>query len=118
MEPDTIYATLYKDASFKITEVLLDIDGATEFYTMYSAFARAVYPENDYPYYNSKVMSSQTDGAYWNLAEGLADIVFAFEPSSQQRSDARYFNNTIFDLTPIGKEAFVFFGVKSKIEIG
>lgn len=107
--PDTKVATLDEEATFKMDEVLLDIDGATAFYPMYSAFARAVYPENDYPYYNSKVMSSQTDGAYWNLAEGLADIVFAFEPSSQQRSDARYFNNTIFDLTPIGKEAFVFF---------
>src|SRR5690625_617037 len=38
--PDTKVATLDEEATFKMDEELLDIDGATAFYPMYSAFAR------------------------------------------------------------------------------
>lgn len=106
---NTKVVMLEEEATFKLEDELITIDGATAFYPMYSAFARAVYPEKEYPYYDSEVMSNQTDGAYWNLIDGLVDLIFAFEPSDEHWANARIHYNTSFDLTPIGKEAFVFF---------
>ncbi|MGM8214560.1 PstS family phosphate ABC transporter substrate-binding protein [Bacillaceae bacterium W0354] len=101
-------ATLDERASLQLTSNLPIIDGATAFYPLYAAFVQAVYPEKEYHYYDSEVMSSQTDGAYWRIAEKTADIIFAFYPSDEQlqRSKNAGYN---LQFTPIGKEAFVFF---------
>lgn len=99
---------LSQPASLKLQEPLPIIDGATALYPLYAAIAQAVYPEKMYNPYSSEVMVNQTHEAYNNLLDGSVDMIFAAGPSDQQlkRAEAKGIE---FKLTPIGKEAFVFF---------
>lgn len=108
-------AELEQTASLKIENPLPIMDGATALYPLYAAIAQEVYPEKDYSPYASEVMVNQTHEAYTNLIEGKVDLIFVAGPSDQQlqRAQAKGIELT---LTPIGKEAFVFF-VNSKNEI-
>lgn len=100
--------TLKEPSTLKIKDNLPIIDGATALYPVYSAFARAVYPEKEYEQHNSEVMSNRTGEAYENLINGRADIIFVVAPSEQQLAKAERLGKEL-KLTPIGKEAFVFF---------
>lgn len=100
--------SLDRPASFQIEEDLPVIDGATALYPIYSAFAQAVYPEKEYDPYNSEVMSNRTGQAYTNLLNGKADLIFVLRPSKAQLEQAERAGKEL-KLTPIGKEAFVFF---------
>lgn len=99
---------LDEPSTFRIEDELPVMDGATALYPLYSAFAMAVYPEKEYDVYRSEVRSTKTSGAYDSLIFGEADIIFAAEPSDRQRGDALAAGVEL-KLTPIGREAFVFF---------
>lgn len=104
-------AELDAPASFKLTADLPRLDGATALYPLYAAFTEAVYPEGNYPVYDpgfSKVVSTTTPEAYDRLLAGETDIIFVAGPSSghQNRAEAKGLE---LKMTPIGREAFVFF---------
>ncbi|WP_240644365.1 substrate-binding domain-containing protein [Paenibacillus paeoniae] len=101
-------AVLNEAATFKLRDELPVLDGATALYPLYSAFAMAVYPEKDYDVHRSEVRSTKTSQAYESLFSGEADLIFAAEPSERQRGDALAAGAELA-LTPIGREAFVFF---------
>ena len=88
------------------------LDGATALYPVYAAFAQAVYPEQEYPRHShggsGYVACSGTTGAYDRLIKGETDIIFAAGPS-QAQLDAAAAAGKELHLTPIGREAFVFF---------
>ncbi|MBQ6823536.1 MAG: substrate-binding domain-containing protein [Clostridia bacterium] len=84
------------------------LDGATALYPIYSAVAVAVYPEN----VAKDTECSTTTGAYERIIEGTADLIFAAAPSEEQQIRAEQ-EGVELVLTPIGREAFVFF-VNSK----
>ncbi|NHN31764.1 PstS family phosphate ABC transporter substrate-binding protein [Paenibacillus agricola] len=85
------------------------LDGATALYPLYAAFAQAVYPPNrEYDLFNSPVISTNTANAYERLLRGESDIIFAAQPSERQLSEAKRLGMEL-KLTPIGREAFVFF---------
>lgn len=104
-------ARLNSTASFKIEHDLPKLDGATALYPLYAAFAEAVYPKGNYASYDiktSEVVSNTTREAYDNLLSGKVDIIFAAGPSSGHLKAAE--NKGIeLEMTPIGREAFVFF---------
>ncbi|MDR0943745.1 MAG: substrate-binding domain-containing protein [Ruminococcus sp.] len=104
-----------------LTEKLPILDGATALYPLYSSFARANYPVGDYDVYdieyiedtdriiaNSPVICQSTDSAFTSLINGDTDIAFlmGISKEQQERADALGVELT---LTPIGREAFVFF---------
>jgi phosphate transport system substrate-binding protein len=60
-----------------------------------------------YPLNVSIVQCSKTAGAYQRLIDGETDIIFCYEPSSAETEAARA-KGVRFNLTPIGKDAFVF----------
>lgn len=95
-------------ASLQLTEPLPRLDGATAMYPLYAAFVEATYPEGDYQPYNSRVQVSRTPEAYQNLIAGNVDLIFVAAPSASQEWQAEKEGLT-FDMTPIGREAFVFF---------
>ncbi|MFJ7406835.1 MULTISPECIES: PstS family phosphate ABC transporter substrate-binding protein [unclassified Lysinibacillus] len=97
-----------KKASLQLAEPLPRLDGATAMYPLYAAFVEATYPKKDYPYYDSEVKVSRTPEAYQNLISGDVDVIFAAAPSASQIKSAEI-NGLTFDMTPIGREAFVFF---------
>lgn len=104
-------AELDSPASFKLEGELPKLDGATALYPLYAAFTEAVYPEGDYPVYDpefSDVVSTTTPEAYNRLLAGEADIIFVAGPSigHQNRAEAKGLE---LQMTPIGREAFVFF---------
>lgn len=95
-------------ATLKLEDDLPVIDGATALYPMYAAFAQAVYPEKEYDLYSSEVMSNMTNVAYEKLIDGSVDIIFVAGPSAKQMEATKQAGKEL-KLTPIGKEAFVFF---------
>ncbi|WP_010093647.1 PstS family phosphate ABC transporter substrate-binding protein [Ornithinibacillus scapharcae] len=102
-------------ATFKIDGELPKIDGATALYPIYAAFVQATYPEKQYDVYESEVISTRTPYAYENLINGKVDMIFALGPSEAQLKKAEN-RGVELKLTPIGKEAFVFF-VNAKNEV-
>ncbi|MGE7753040.1 PstS family phosphate ABC transporter substrate-binding protein [Lysinibacillus fusiformis] len=84
------------------------VDAATAMYPLYAAFVEATYPKGDYQPYNSRVQVSRTPEAYQSLIAGDVDLIFVAAPSVSQEWQAEKEGLT-FDMTPIGREAFVFF---------
>ncbi|RPF52233.1 phosphate transport system substrate-binding protein [Aquisalibacillus elongatus] len=100
--------TFDEESTIDLENELPVLDGATALYPVYAAFAQAVYPEKDYPFYEGEVMVTQTPRAYENLLNDRADLIFVAGPSHQQKQ-AFETNGKELNMTPIGKEAFVFF---------
>lgn len=112
-------AKLPQKATLEITEQLPVLDGALALYPLYSAFATAVYPVGRYELYydysnfsysgkNHQVHFTNTINAFNGLLSGRVDIAFLVELSEQQKEEAQK-RKIELELTPIGKEAFVFF---------
>lgn len=105
---NTKVVSLEEASTFKIEENLPMLDGATALYPVYAAFVQAVYPEKDYPLDESEIVSSQTSYAFDRLLKGEVDMVFMAHPSENQMKNAAQ-QGIELTLTPIGREAFVFF---------
>lgn len=104
-----LLAKLSEESTLKLQTPLPTLDGATAFYPVYSAFVEAVYPETVYdPYGDGTVVCTTTPLAYENLINKQKDMIFVFGPSLEQAQLAIDANEELV-LTPIGKEAFVFF---------
>ena len=119
---------LDEKSTLKINDNLPKLDGALALYPVYAAFVQAVYPSQKYvvddsnnPFgressidmvleYNDDdpFVCSNTANAYKRLIIGNADMIFAAGPSKEQIEMAKE-KGKEFHLTPIGKEAFVFF---------
>ena len=108
---------LDEEATLKFEEPSIDLDGATALYPVYSAFVQAGYPEGKYDIYDFKynedegygqVTCTGTIEAYERLIEGKTDIIFCAAPSKDQLALAEA-EGVQLHLTPIGREAFVFF---------
>jgi phosphate transport system substrate-binding protein len=117
----TLAAELIEPPTLSLVDDLPILDGATALYPLYAAFTRALYPA-DYdepenyltdsgvlmPRKFGVVECTNTDGAYRRLIGGDADVIFAAGPSVGQLQMADEFGVSL-ELTPIGREAFVFF---------
>lgn len=88
------------------------LDGAEAAYPVYAAFANATYKEirsnNTLPTGEEVVSFTNTLYAFERLVSGEVDIFFGAQPSASQQSLAESKGKELV-LTPIGKEAFVFF---------
>ena len=93
--------------TLKLTENLPKIDGAAALFPVYSAFVNAVYP-NTTKLHDGIFEYNNTPDGYRLLAEKETDIFIGVYPSDEQRAYAEE-NQTTFEYTPIGTEAFVFF---------
>lgn len=105
---NTKAASLEEASALKFEGDLPRLDGATALYPLYSAFVRATYPKKEYDLYKSEVICSTTPYAYENLINGNADIIFVSRPSKEHLELAES-KGVELKLTPIGREAFVFF---------
>ena len=87
------------------------LDGATALFPVYSAIVETVYPEKtryeeDYDS-ETLVTCTKTNKAYERLIAGDTDIIFCAGPSDAQIAAAKA-KGVEFELTPFGREAFVF----------
>ncbi len=110
----TKVAELNEPSELTLENDLPRMDGATALYPIYSAFAKAVYPEEVLRSDSSwdVLECSTTTRAYERIVDGESDIIFCAAPSEQQLKYAEE-NGVELVFTPIGREAFVFF-VNSK----
>ena len=99
---------------FTFSDNLPVLDGATALYPVYASFVQTVYPKYYHKGIERLVLCSKTPGAYENLLQGKADIIFCFAPSVSQEKQF-YDNGMNLKLVPIGREAFVFFVNKKNI---
>ncbi|MGI6237381.1 MAG: PstS family phosphate ABC transporter substrate-binding protein [Candidatus Excrementavichristensenella sp.] len=110
---DSLVARLDAPPTLRLEEPLPRMDGATALYPIYSAFARALYPEEQI---EGHLLCSTTTGAWDAIVRGDSDIIFTAAPSREQLQEAEDRGVTL-NFTPIGKEAFVFFvNAKNPIE--
>ncbi len=93
----------------------LELDGATALYPVYAGFVQAVYPEGEYRRYDGTnedglgdVTCTGTNDAYERLMAGDTDMIFVAGPSDAQLARAAELGMELH-MTPIGREAFVFF---------
>ena len=101
--------TLDEKATFQLDQAsALRLDGATALYPVYAGFVQAVWPEGEYHYYDSTISCYGTVAAYERLIGHEVDIIFAAAPSEAQLAAAKAAGMELH-LTPIGREAFVFF---------
>jgi phosphate transport system substrate-binding protein len=107
--------SLGRNSTFRLSENLPRLDGATALYPVYASFVQAVYPMTGpngisiyYEFYRGIAICSQTPIAYENLINGEVDIIFCAEPSREQIAQAAE-KGLEFNMIPIGKDAFVFF---------
>lgn len=107
-QEDSQLQVLDEEPTLQFDSALPRLDGATALYPVYAAAAEMLYPEKQYDPYNSEVMMNTTPDAYSNLFEGEADAIFAAAPSQGQLKTAES-KDLELTLTPIGREAFVFF---------
>ena len=123
---ENILAKLDEPASFTIYDPLdmPVLDGAEAAYPVYSAFANACYANIadiqtygkeqrkhgtvDEAYIIMPIKFNNTIRAYEKLLNGEVDIFFGAKPSEEQIQMADNYGKELI-LTPIGKEAFVFF---------
>ncbi|MCM3079481.1 PstS family phosphate ABC transporter substrate-binding protein [Brevibacillus invocatus] len=107
-QDNTKAQSLGQPATLKLDSNLPRLDGATALYPLYSAFVQAVYPKKEYDLHDHQVRASTTPEAYEYLLDGTADMIFVAGPSTQQLAVAKE-KGVEMKLTPIGREAFVFF---------
>ena len=108
---------LDEESTLKFDRPTIDMDGATALYPVYSGFVQAVYPEGKYDIYDFKynedeglgqITCTGTIEAYERLIRGKTDIIFCAAPSQDQLALAESLGVQLH-MTPIGREAFVFF---------
>lgn len=103
-----------ENATLKIAADHPRIDGALALYPIYAAAVQATYEnyteENagDPTREDSAIKGSPSPPAFQALLDGKADMVFMLRPSEKQLQAASEAGKTL-TITPIGREAFVFF---------
>ncbi|MBT2681732.1 substrate-binding domain-containing protein [Bacillus sp. ISL-35] len=112
--PNNKLPKLKEPASFMVEnqDEMPVLDGAEAAFPVYSAFANATYKNISYqstlPTGEEIVSFTNTIYAFERLLSGEVDIFFGAQPSAAQQSLAESKGKELV-LTPIGKEAFVFF---------
>lgn len=97
----------YKSETSQFNYNLPRIDGAAALFPVYSAFVNATYPETT-ELHDGIFEYRNTPSGYKALAEKESDIFIGVYPSKEQIKYAEE-NNTTFEYTQIGYDAFVFF---------
>lgn len=102
-----------KEASEKLEGDLPKIDGAAALVPVFNSFVYSLYPESSVKYENgdftkdSALQYHNTRGAYKGIVDGDIDIAFCAKPSNEQVQYGLD-KGVELELTPIGREAFVF----------
>ena len=102
-----------KEYNEKLTGDLPKIDGAAALVPVFNSFVYSLYPENSVKYENgdfskdSALQYHNTRGAFKGIVEGDIDIAFCARPNDEQVQYGLD-KGVELELTPIGREAFVF----------
>ena len=109
--PENLLPKLETTPTYTIKDIseMPILDGAEAAYPVYSAFANSVYENIGNLDRAGEIVSfTNTIYSYERLISGEVDIYFGAEPSKEQQEMAKRQGQELV-MTPIGKEAFVFF---------
>ncbi|MCL2808225.1 MAG: substrate-binding domain-containing protein [Coriobacteriia bacterium] len=106
--PDNLLERLDEPATISISGNYPILDGATAAYPVYAAIAQELYEGLSDRTVIDYVGCTKTDVAYERLINGEIDVFFGAQPSAEQVAMAEE-RGLEFALTPIAREAFVFF---------
>ena len=111
-----------KEYSEKLQGDLPKIDGAAALVPVFNSFVYSIYPEESVKYENgnftkdSALQYHNTRGAFQGIVDGDCDIAFCAKPSDEQVQYGLD-KGVELELTPIGREAFVFLvNTKNKVD--
>ena len=107
-EENSKIVQLDRPASLQLSGDLPTIDGAAAVFPVYSAFVHATYPDHIRLLQDGAFRYNNTVGGYHLLAQKEIEIFFGAYPSKEQIQYAAE-QDTTFEYTQIGSEAFVFF---------
>lgn len=102
-----------KEYATKLEGDLPKIDGAAALVPVFNSFVYSIYPESSVKYENgdftkdSALQYHNTRGAFKGIVDGDIDIAFCAKPSDEQVQYGLD-KGVELELTPIGREAFVF----------
>ena len=104
---------IIKKEGTKLDGDLPRIDGAAALVPVFNSFVYSIYPESSVKYENGDFTSDSalqyhnTRGAYKGIVDGDVDIIFCAKPNDEQVQYGLD-KGVELELTPIGREAFVF----------
>ena len=111
-----------KEYGEKLQGDLPKIDGAAALVPVFNSFVYSIYPEESVKYENgnftkdSALQYHNTRGAFQGIVDGDCDIAFCARPSDEQVQYGLD-KGVELELTPIGREAFVFLvNTKNKVD--
>ena len=111
--PFTENTKIVKKDATKLDGDLPVIDGAAALVPVFNSFVYSLYPESAVKYENddftsdSKLQYHNTRGAFKGIVDGTIDIAFCAKPNDEQVQYGLD-KGVELELTPIGREAFVF----------
>lgn len=100
--------TVENEANLSIEIDYPHLHGALALYPVYAAAAQAIYKDISADQAEKLVQGGTSPAAFSALITGQADMVFMLPPSEKQVEEAKKLGKTL-TVTPIGREAFVFF---------
>ena len=101
-------AGLDTPASLVLSRDFPTIDGSTSFVPIFAAVANEIFQVDDKDELQKYIRCSRTARAYDRLIGGEVDLIFVLQPSDEHLAAAKNAGVELH-LTPIAKEAFVFF---------
>ena len=111
-----------KESADKLEGDLPVIDGAAALVPVFNSFVYSIYPESSVKYVDgdftkdSALQYHNTRGAFKGIVDGDCDIAFCAKPSKEQVQYGLD-KGVELELTPIGREAFVFIvNKKNKVD--
>jgi len=105
---DNLLIKIAEEPTLIIADNYPRLDGATAAFPVYGAIAEGLYQGLDEDSIREYVQCNTTPFAYERLIKGETDLIFGAQPSKEQLELAEK-NGVTLTLTPIAKEAFVFF---------
>ena len=97
------------DPKYRIDGDLPAIDCALALYPIGAGAVRALYPEKEYRESRERLLGAAgSDTIYERLLDRKVDLILALRPSRRQLNKAKN-RGVTYEITPIGREAFVFF---------
>lgn len=91
----------------RLTGALPKLNGAYALYPVYAAVVQAIYPDDRERYWDV-VGTTGSDSTFRRLNDGSVDLIFGGAPSQAQLKEAED-KGIHYEMTPFGREAFVFF---------
>jgi ABC-type phosphate transport system, periplasmic component len=106
--PENLLKSLDEESTLVIYSDYPRLDGATALYPVYAAIVEMVYPSIGQFSVDHYVSCSTTIHAFERLINNEIDIFFGAQPSKEQQEKAKE-KGVELVMTPIAKDAFVFF---------